>query len=308
MKRLISTKGMERSEWLDYRKKGIGGSDAGAICGLNPYRTAIQVYLDKTSDATEDIDNEAMRQGRDFEEYVAKRFTEITGKKVRRAHAMFYHEKYPFMLADVDRLVLAESAGLEYKTASPYMAEHWADGKIPLSYQIQCYHYMATLGMDCWYLAVLIYGKDFRFFRLDRDEEMIQNLIQIEQDFWEKHVKEGVMPEPDGSRLADTILADYFKESRPIALPLTGFEEKLNRRREIISVMDKMETEKKQIEQELKLYLGEAEMAENEHYRVSWKPVISNRLDEKRLKEERPEIYAQYQKQTQSRRFLIKSA
>lgn len=116
------------------------------------------------------------------------------------------------------------------------------------------------------------------------------------------------MPEPDGSRLADSILADYFKESRPIALPLTGFEEKLNRRREIISVMDKMETEKKQIEQELKLYLGEAEMAENEHYRVSWKPVISNRLDEKRLKEERPEIYAQYQKQTQSRRFLIKSA
>lgn len=72
MKKLISTKGMERSEWLDYRKKGIGGSDAGAICGLNPYRTAIQVYLDKTSDGTEDIDNEAMRQGRDFEEYVAK--------------------------------------------------------------------------------------------------------------------------------------------------------------------------------------------------------------------------------------------
>lgn len=96
MKKLVSTLKLDKKEWLKYRKQGIGGSDAGAVCGLNPYRTAMQVYQDKVSEEIEEIDNEAMRQGREFEDYVARRFTEATGRKVRRANAMFYHEKYPF--------------------------------------------------------------------------------------------------------------------------------------------------------------------------------------------------------------------
>ena len=80
MKKLVSTLNLPREEWLRYRKQGIGGSDAGAICGFNPYRTAMQVYYDKTSNEIENIDNEAMRQGRELEEYVAKRFVEETGK------------------------------------------------------------------------------------------------------------------------------------------------------------------------------------------------------------------------------------
>lgn len=90
MKKLVSTLKLEKKEWLTYRKKGIGGSDAGAVCGLNPYRTAIQVYQDKISEEIEELDNEAMRQGREFEDYVAKRFMEATGKKVRRANARYF--------------------------------------------------------------------------------------------------------------------------------------------------------------------------------------------------------------------------
>ncbi len=157
MKRLVSTLNLDKQEWLRYRKQGIGGSDAGAVCGLNPYRTAMQVYQDKTTDAVEEIDNEAMRQGREFEDYVARRFMEATGKKVRRANAMFYDEANPFMLADVDRMVVGENAGLECKTASPYMADKWENGRIPLSYQVQCYHYMSVCNTDAWYIAVLLW-------------------------------------------------------------------------------------------------------------------------------------------------------
>ena len=89
MKKLVSTIGMTEDVWLSYRKKGIGGSDAGAVCGLNPYRSAMAVYLDKTTEEVEKVDSEAMRQGREFEDYVARRFMEATGKKVRRANAMF---------------------------------------------------------------------------------------------------------------------------------------------------------------------------------------------------------------------------
>lgn len=98
LNKLVSTLDMDHETWLQYRKKGIGGSDAGSICGLNPYSTATSVFQDKTQmQAEEKADNEAMRQGRDLEEYVARRFTEETGKKVRRANAIFYKEEQPFM-------------------------------------------------------------------------------------------------------------------------------------------------------------------------------------------------------------------
>ena len=114
----IPTAGMSRQEWLKLRKGGLGGSDAGAVCGLNPYASPMSVYKDKTSDEIEEKDNEAMRQGRDLEDYAARRFMEATGLKVRRSNVMYKCEEHPFMLADVDRLVVGEDAGLECKTAS----------------------------------------------------------------------------------------------------------------------------------------------------------------------------------------------
>ena len=60
----IPIRGLTREEWLAIRKKGIGGSDAGAICGLNPYASPMNVYLDKTTEESDSEDNEAMRQAR----------------------------------------------------------------------------------------------------------------------------------------------------------------------------------------------------------------------------------------------------
>ena len=308
MKKLVSTLNLDKESWLKYRKQGIGGSDAGAVCGLNPYRTAIQVYYDKTSDSIEDVDNEAMRQGRELEEYVARRFCEASGKKVRRANVMYYDEKNSFMLADIDRMVVGENAGLECKTASPYSEEKWRDDKIPLSYQLQCYHYMSVCNADAWYIAVLIYGRDFKYYRIERDDEVIENLIRIEKEFWNEYVLKQVIPDPDGSKTADAAIAERFKESRSITIPLTGFDERLERRQELLSLLEKIETEKRQIDQELKLYLGDAEIAENEHYRVSWKNFSRSSIDEKRLKAEQPEIYKKYRRETTSRRFTVKAA
>lgn len=308
MKKLVSTLNLDKESWLRYRKRGIGGSDAGAVCGLNPYRTAIQVYYDKTSEEIEEIDNEAMRQGRELEEYVARRFCEASGKKVRRANALFYDEKNPFMLADVDRMIVGENAGLECKTASPYMADQWKEGSIPVSYQIQCYHYMAVCGADAWYIAVLIYGKEFKYYRIERDDEVIENLIRIEKEFWNDHVLSRVLPDPDGSKTADLAIAERFKDTQGTTILLSGFDERLRRRQELLTVMEHMEMEKRRIDQELKLYLGNAETAENEHYRVSWKNVSRSSLDEKRLKEEEPEIYEKYRRITTSRRFTVRAA
>lgn len=164
------------------------------------------------------------------------------------------------------------------------------------------------MNTDAWYIAVLIYGREFKFYRMERDEEIIADLIRMEQNFWENHVMKGIMPNPDGSKIADSVIAEYFKESLPVTVPLTGFNERLKRRQELVEVISRMDTEKKQIEQELKLYMGEAEIAENDSYKVSWKPFYSSKLDVERLKAEKPEIYEEFKKETTARRFMVKAA
>ena len=305
----ISTANMSREEWLDLRRTGIGGSDAGAICGLNPYSSAMQVFLDKTGQSEPQEDNEAMRVGRDLEDYVAHRFMEATGLKVRRSNQMYRRKEDPWMIADVDRLIVGEDAGLECKTVNAYGAEHWKDGAIPPHYLLQCNHYMAVTGKKTWYLAALILGVEFTYVRIDRDEDMIQNLKTIERNFWERNVLAGTLPEPDGSTACDAVLEQYFKVSRKEkAIPLIGFDEKLKRREELAVLMGKLETEKKQIDQEIKLYMGENEQAFTDHYRILWSGVESARLDTARMKAEQPQLYKDYLKVTPSRRFSVRVA
>ncbi len=308
MNKLVSTLNLSREEWLKYRKMGIGGSDAGAICGLNPYSTAISVFRDKTEDEVSNYDNESMRQGRDLEEYVARRFTEETGFKVRRVNAMYQKDEHPFMLANVDRMLVGKNIGLECKTANTLNADKWKDGNIPEHYQIQCHHYMAVTGASSWYIAVVILGKEFKYVQINRDEELIQNLISIETDFWNNHVLKGIMPDPDGSKASDEIINQYFKYAKQEKVILNGFHEKLKRREDLSTLIDKMEKEKKIIEQEVKLAMAEAESAICDSYQIDWKNVFTSKLDVERIKAERPDIYKDYIKQTQSRRFAVKTA
>jgi putative phage-type endonuclease len=309
MKKLVSTLGLEKDKWLRLRKQGIGGSDAGAVCGVNPYATAMSVYKDKTSEEIEDVDNESMRQGRDLEDYVAKRFMEATGLKVRRSNFMYQSEEYPWMLADVDRLIAGQDAGLECKTASAYNADKWKDGEIPPHYLIQCYHYMAVTGIRTWYIAVVILGREFRYARIDWDEDVIRNLVKIEADFWNNHVLAGVLPDPDGSKACDEVLEKYFHISRRDSeISLVGFDDELKRRTELKKLIDKLEKEKNQIDQKVKLYMKDSERAVSEHYKVSWTTVDSSRIDTKRLKADKPDIYNEFLKISSSRRFTVNAA
>lgn len=111
---------------------------------------------------------------------------------------MYVSDEYPFMMANVDRLMVGERAGLECKTVSPHSSDRWKDGKIPEWYYLQCQHYIKTLEADGWYLAVLIFRKGFQYTYIQRDEKPLNDLATIEKEFWKDHVQAGVMPFPDG--------------------------------------------------------------------------------------------------------------
>lgn len=306
----IPIKDLSREEWLKLRKTGIGGSDAGSICGMNPYSNAMKVFHDKTSDTIEEQqDNEAIRQGHDLEEYVAQRFMEETGLKVRRSNFMYRNLEYPFMIADVDRLVIGEDAGLECKTASAYNADKWKDGEIPLHYIMQCYHYMAVTGKKVWYIAAVILGREFTYRRLEWDDALISQMTAAEQYFWKNHVEKGIMPDPDGSKACDEVLRQYFHTARKsVEIELVGFDEKLDRRAALLEQIAPLQQELNQIEQEVKLYMKDNETASSSRFKVMWSSVEKTSLDTKRIKLEKPEIYQEYAKVSVSRRFQIKSA
>lgn len=263
---------MTHDEWLEDRRKSIGGSDAAAVIGLNRYRTPMEVYADKLGVLPPKEDTEAMRLGRDLEEYVAQRFCEATGKKVRRLTETLRNPKYPFAHANIDRRVIGEKAGLECKFSNSLSLKRYKNGEFPDEYYTQCVHYMAVTGWVRWYLAVVIVGVGIKIFTIERDEAEIEALMNAERDFWENNVLKQVPPKPHGTESDNTAINSLFKESEAGAsVQLTGFKDKLRIRDDIVQQIKILENEKQRIEQEIKLEMGGNETAETEEYSITWK-------------------------------------
>lgn len=305
---LANTLDMSREQWLELRRQGIGGSDAAAIVGLNRWRSAFDVYADKLGLKKEQPDNEAMRQGRDLEDYVAQRFMEATGKKVRRRNAILQHPEHTFMTANIDRWVVGENAGLECKTTSVLNRAKFSQGEFPPSYYVQCMHYMAVTGAERWYLAVLVLNKAFHVFTIERDDAEIQALIEAEKDFWENHVLKQIPPAPDGSESTSEIIKQLFPEAREREeVALFGLEEKIEQYLSLDAKIKELERERDALKQELQLAMADAEIGRAQGYIVEWKNQTRQALDTQRLKKEQAEIYTKYLKPAQTvRMFKIK--
>lgn len=310
MKALIfaDKRNMTREDWLEQRKKGLGGSDSSGILGLNPYCSAFQVYCDKVDLLPEQPDNEAMRQGRDFEEYVAKRFEEASGKKTKNCNYILQHPHYPFMLANVDRLIVGENAGLECKTTSVLNKTDFEGGDVPPNYYTQCIHYMAVTGAEKWYLAILVLNKGFYWFEIKRSEEEINALEAEETRFWKNHVEAGVEPAADGSERAKEVLKTLYPiGDDDLEVDLMPYEGELRRATEIDTRIRTLEKEREQINQELKQYMKEATVGYCGDYRVTWRNGERRTFDVKKFADEHRDVPLEtYYKHSATRTFMIK--
>lgn len=302
----LYTRDMTHEEWLDVRRKSIGGSDAAAIVGLNNYSSPIRVWADKTGRLPAKETSEAMRQGNDLEEYVARRFSEATGKKVRRSHAIYYNDEYPFAHANVDRLIDGEDAGLECKTTSALSLKSFAGGEYPDRYYVQCQHYMAVTGRAKWYLAVLVLGRDFKIFEIERDEDEISALMDAEADFW-RCVVTDEMPDVSGNDDDAEVLATLMPEDNGETVELFGRGAMLDELDELKTRIKELENRKGEIENTIKKDLGEASEGVCRDWRVTWKTAERKTLDAKALKAALPELDLEpFYKVSKSRRFTVK--
>ncbi len=190
------------TEQKQARQKGIGGSDVSALLGISKYKTPVQLWAEKRGELEpeEPKNAEAVHFGHVLENIVAEEFSRRTGIKVRRDRLHYAHKEHEFMLANIDRRCIAHEirSALECKTGSYFTGRDWGEtgtDEVPLWYMAQAAHYMAVLGLERMYVAVLIGGQDFRHYHIDRDEKMIENLIKKEAEFWDM-VKTGTTPEP----------------------------------------------------------------------------------------------------------------
>lgn len=302
---LVKTTDISHEQWLDYRKTGIGGSDAAVVCGLNPYKSKIELWADKTGRLPDKEDNEAMRTGRDLEEYVAKRFCEATGKKVRRRNAIFQHDKYDFITANVDREIVGENAGLECKTTSAFTKSDFENGEIPLYYYCQCCHYMNVMGYDRMYLAVLVLGQKFYWFTIERNESECNSLLEQEIGFWNSYIVPDVRPEPDGSDSAERTIKAVCGEYKDNVVVIFEQNETAKKLAQITEKRKALETEEKRLKQQLEIALDGNTEGFTENYKITFKPQSRTALDSKSLKAEMPEVYAKYSKTTESRVFKL---
>lgn len=299
---------MNKLEWLKERQKGIGGSDVGAILGISKYKTQFQVYLEKTEPITEvGEQHESAYWGTQLEDMVAKEFALRTGKKVRKDNKHLVHKDYPFMVANIDRRVVGENAILECKTTSSYGAKEWDSGEVPASYLLQCQHYLAVTGAEKCYIACLIGGQKFVHYELHRDEDLINLIIEKEKEFW-KMVEDRIPPTLDGSSAAEDWIKEKYKKTEPgTEIPLSSEnKDKINNYLQLKDTIKSLETQLKEIENQIKYEIGEAEGGYINEFRIKWKPISKTTIDSKKLKSEMPEVYEKYSKTSEYRKFEIK--
>lgn len=305
----IATKEMSEKQWQDARKGSIGGSDAAAIVGLNPYKSAYALWAEKSGKVEpEDISmKEAVRLGHELEPYVAKRFTEITGKKVRRENYILKNTDYPFAHANVDRMVIGERAGLECKTTSALSLGKFKGGEYPAVYYVQCVHYLAVTGLDRWYLCVLIGNQEVRIFTIERDEDEIKALMDTEAQFWAQ-VESGISPLPDGSESSSrTISQLYADEGGECDLtPLvSGLREYMALKARIKELTEKCDG----LGNQIKEYMGTASKGFAADFNVSYGSQTRKTFDKKAFLKDHPGMdLSPWEKVSTSRVFTVKGA
>ena len=308
MKSVISTKNLSHADWLRYRTMGIGGSDVSIIAGINPYKSAYQLWLEKTGQTEPaESENEYTHFGTVLEPVIRKEFMERTGLKVRQKHMLLQSETYPFMLANLDGVVKAngEMCIFEAKTASAYKLDEWQSG-IPPEYMLQVQHYMAVTDTKKAYIAALIGGNHFLYKLIERDNEIISKIIAMEKCFWEVNVLGGIAPDIDGTRATTEYFNSKYNVSNGLAVKLP--EELVSECEEysrLSNEIDRLTSAKDAVCNRIKNVLKENETGFAGKYKISWKQVVSSKFNTTKFKADNPELYSKYLTNSQYRRFSL---
>lgn len=320
---------LPREEWLALRRQGIGSSDVAGICGYDRFNAPLPIWLDKIGEGTPEPENVMMRMGRRLEPVVAAEFEEVTGLRTAPPTAMYASSEYPFMLASPDRWVGEHGSQvilgvLEIKTGRN--EDIWGEGP-PTSVVLQATHQMiVTERREAW-IAVLLNGRNFDHWHLDRNDDLCEQLIKIETEFWQRVVDRDPPP-ADGHEATTEALKQLYRVVDPgEKVDLTDLRPVLDEL-ELVKEREKaVGVRRAELENQLRERFGKAEIGlVNGTEAVTWKAASAidietfrteepdlfeafrvAEVDLGRLKKERPDLDKRFRKEhAGSRRLIIK--
>jgi len=316
---VVRTDTLDRSGWLQARRQGIGGSDAAAILGLDPFKTPYAVYLDKRGELPDDDAGEAAYWGNLLEQPVADATRDRLNEQreqeglppltVKRRHAILHHPDRPWQLANIDRDVYGHEDGpaiLEIKTTGHWAAQTWdTDDDLPERYHVQLQHYLSVTGRQHGWIAVLIAGQKLHIEHVQRDDELVDALVQVEQTFWQR-VLDG-NPPAAGAR-DDDLTKTRFATATPgktVTLPAEA-RDLIAERAAAKAAEDAAADRRKTCEARLRQLIGDAEEAwlpGDDRPIVTWREVASSRFDAKTFAADHPDLADRYRTTSTHRRF-----
>ena len=295
-------------EQLARRSQGLGGSDAAAVLGVSPWRTPLDVYLDKTGQAGPVEPTPAMEWGNRLEDAVADAAAERLGVRLRRRHKTLARREHPWMLAHLDREVIGQPAIVEIKTAG-FRDDDWGEegtDQVPRAYVAQAAHYMAVRDRGLVHLAVLFLAdRRLCLYRIGRDPELEQVLVEAERRFWHDHVLARVPPEP--ATLAD-VRKRWPRDEGGCAVATDGIERAVERLRDVRDRQKALEAERADLEKGIQRHMEACAELVGQDGRTlaTWRSQTARRLDAKALEAAHPELAAQFRRETHPRAFRLK--
>jgi len=307
---LTSTEGLSHADWLAYRNLGIGGSDASVVCGVNKYKSALELWMEKTGQKPPEEAGEAAYWGTLLEPLIRSEFSQRTRMNVIQVKQILQNKDFPFMLANLDGVCRCPIYGkciFEAKSANAFKAGEWDGDAVPYEYILQLQHYLCVTGYNGAYIAVLVGGNAFQWKFVKRDEELISMLIKYERSFW-MHVQDDVPPPADGSDACVKFLNKRYpntKSQPAIQLPDSAAYLVLWHN-EADEQMKIHKEQKQKSANQLRQMLGEYEYGFIGDGYVKWPTIVKNEFNTKQFAADYPEIHAKYMVQSSQRRLTVK--
>jgi len=230
----------ERRRFLEERARGVGSSDIAAILGISPWKSALEVYWEKTGEVeVPNKDNERMYWGTVTEDLIARECARRLEVEVHRVNDPICVDGEPWKRANIDRRIVGTSIGpavqpflpdghrwedyrdgrrrmgLECKQASGWLLDEWVNDNIPWNYQCQVQWCLYVTGWDLWVFSGLFGGNDLRTWVIERDDEAIGRIVEVVERFWHDHVEKGCPPPPGPSEPDEALTKRLWPEHDP---------------------------------------------------------------------------------------------
>lgn len=293
-------------DWLRDRKSFIGSSDIATIVGCNKFDTPYQLYLRKKGEKEEKEETFEMHMGHLLEPVVSRLFSEETGLEILQESEQEFivrNINYPDFSASPDRFYLdnGELCILECKTTQMKIDQY----DLPKYWQCQLQWQLGLCGLKKGCLAWLISGHLFGFQEIDFDPDFFRYLCECGGEFVDKYLKGNEVPSKNNTELID----EYSKKSNGSSIEATEeILETLSELTKLKSVLKENESTKKNLEDEIKLFMKDNEiLTSSDQVICTWKRVSSGkRFDSAAFVKANPELAKEYYKMDEHRRFLLK--